>query len=117
VYTHGSPPVATLVGNGIDSGVVHHQTTRVASCPILSAFDLPDLIVYGCIQPYDPVVRLFTDFYALYPLVDVLGADEVTLYATGPRRSLRPITRAILQSWSEWPRELERYKSEIPKCW
>jgi hypothetical protein len=109
VYTHGSPPVATLVGNGIESGVVHHQT-GVASCPILSAFDLPDSIVYGYIQPYDPVVRLFTDFDALYPLVDDLGADEVTLYATGPRRSLRPITRAILQSWSGWPRFRENWK-------
>ena len=36
-------------------------------------------------------------------MVDDLGKDEVTLYSTGPRRSLRPITRAIFQAWDGWP--------------
>ena len=93
----------------LDNDPINHRS-REASCPILSVFDLPDSMVYGYIQPYDPVVRLFTDFDALYPLVDDLGADEVTLYATGPRRSLRPITRAIFQSWSGWPRFRDNWK-------
>jgi hypothetical protein len=51
--------VATLV----DSTVT---TNDHGICPILDAFDLPSDIVYGFIQPYDPVVRLFTEFDALY---------------------------------------------------
>lgn len=35
--------------------------------------------------------------------MDDLGGDERTLYANGPRRSLRPITRVILSSWAGWP--------------
>ena len=30
--------------------------------------------------------------------------DGVTLYANGPPRTLRPITKAILESWENWPR-------------
>mmetsp|Transcript_20072 Transcript_20072/g.55873 ORF Transcript_20072/g.55873 Transcript_20072/m.55873 type:complete len:125 (-) Transcript_20072:1489-1863(-) len=44
-----------------------------------------------------------TEHDALYPLVDDLGADGVTLYANGPRRSLRLITRTIAASWEGWP--------------
>jgi hypothetical protein len=39
----------------------------------------------------------------MYPLIGDLGDDGVTLYATGPPRTLRPITRAILESWENWP--------------
>ena len=39
----------------------------------------------------------------MYPLIGDLGNDGVTLYATGPPRTLRPITRAILESWENWP--------------
>jgi len=39
-----------------------------------------------------------------------LGPDEVTLYATGPPRSLRPITRAMFQSWEGWPQFRENWK-------
>jgi hypothetical protein len=67
-------------------------------------------MVFGYIQPYDPVTRLFSEYDALYPLVDDLGADEVTLYATGPRRSLRPVARAIFQAWSGWPRFRDNWK-------
>jgi hypothetical protein len=101
VYTHGSPPVAT---------VLESQVSRLGTCPILDAFDLPTDLVYGFVQPYDPVVRLFTEVDALYPLVDDLGEDELTLYATGPRRSLRPIVRAIFASWEGWPRFRENWK-------
>lgn len=51
-------------------------------CPILEAFGLPASMVYGYIQPYDPVVRLFSGHDVLYPLVDDLGADGNTLYST-----------------------------------
>jgi hypothetical protein len=39
----------------------------------------------------------------MYPLIEDLGEDGFTLYATGPPRTLRPITRAILESWESWP--------------
>ena len=39
----------------------------------------------------------------MYPLIGDLGDDGVTLYSTGPPRTLRPITRAILESWENWP--------------
>jgi hypothetical protein len=34
----------------------------------------------------------------------------VTLYSTGPRRSLRPIARAIFQSWEGWPQFRDSWK-------
>ena len=34
----------------------------------------------------------------------------MTLYASGPRRSLRPITRVILSSWDGWPEFRENWK-------
>ena len=49
-------------------------------------------------------MRLFSPIDAMYPLIGDLGDDGVTLYATGPPRTLRPITRAILESWENWPR-------------
>jgi hypothetical protein len=58
----------------------------------------------------DPIVRFLTEYDALYPLVDDLGKDEVTLYSTGPRRSLRPIARAIFQSWEGWPEFRDSWK-------
>jgi hypothetical protein len=39
-----------------------------------------------------------------------LGADEVTLYSTGPMRSLRPIARGIFQAWEGWPKFREVWK-------
>ena len=80
------------------------------NCPILEAFDLPPSMIYAYIQPYDPVVRLFSGHDVLYPLVDDLGADGITLYSTGPIRSLRPITRAIFQAWNGWPQFRDTWK-------
>lgn len=54
--------------------------------------------------PQDPIVRLFSEIDALYPLVGDLGEDGKTVYASGPPRTLRPITRAIIESWEGWPR-------------
>jgi hypothetical protein len=52
-----------------------------------------------------------TQYDPLYPLVDDLGSDETTLYASGPRRSLRPLTRALFSSWDGWPEFRENWKS------
>jgi hypothetical protein len=43
------------------------------SCSILDAFDLPTDIVYSYNQPWDPIVRLFSQYDPLYPLIDDLG--------------------------------------------
>ena len=59
----------------------------------------------------DPIVRFMTQYDPLYPLVDDLGSDETTLYASGPRRSLRPLTRALFSSWDGWPEFRENWKS------
>jgi len=67
-------------------------------------------MVYGYIQPYDPVVRLFSGHDVLYPLVDDLGADGITLYSTGPMRSLRPVAKAIFQAWNGWPQFRDVWK-------
>jgi hypothetical protein len=62
------------------------------------------------VSAQDPIVRFLTDYDPLYPLVDDVGKDEVTLYATGPLRSLRPITRALFSSWDGWPTFRDNWK-------
>ena len=54
-------------------------------------------------QPWDPVVRLFTAEDPTYPLVGDLGEDGVTLYASGPQRVLRPLVRSVLLIAPTWP--------------
>ena len=108
VYAHGSPPIATVMNKTAESNEEKYQGKQ--KCAILEAFHLPMSMVYGYIQPYDPVVRLFSDHDVLYPLVDDLGADGVTLYCSGPGRSLRPITRAIFTSWNGWPQFRDNWK-------
>jgi len=103
VYSHGSPPVATLANTTIAKSLANKKFHGAQRCPILEAFDLPPSMIYGFMQPYDPVIRLFSNHDVLYPLVDDLGEDGITLYSTGPIRSLRPITRAIFQAWDGWP--------------
>lgn len=113
VFTHGSPPVAAIQYDSIDNSIRKKSASPYKDeirCSILEMFGLPSTMVFGYIQPYDPVTRLFSEYDALYPLVDDLGSDDVTLYATGPRRSLRPITRAIFQAWSGWPRFRDNWK-------
>ena len=63
----------------------------------------------------DPIVRFLTEYDALYPLVDDLGTDELTLYSSGPPRTLRPITRTILQSWDGWPQFRESWRGTNQK--
>ena len=43
-------------------------------------------------------------------MIGDLGADGVTLYASGPPRTLRPITRAILESWQGWSSFRDEYR-------
>lgn len=92
VFTYGSPPVFLMKKDD--------QIEEKSS--ILETFGLPDSIAFGYNQPWDPISRLFSEFDPLYPLIDDLGDDGVTLYASGPPRTLRPITKAILESWEGW---------------
>ena len=68
---------------------------------LLSSIHATD-IAFGYNQPWDPIPKLYSKYDALYPLIDDLGDDGVTLYASGPNRALRPITKAILESWEGW---------------
>jgi hypothetical protein len=58
-------------------------------------------------------VRLFTEIDPLYPLIGDVGEDGVTPYASGPPRSLRTITRAIIESWEGWPRFRDTFKNTV----
>jgi len=82
---------------------VKAKTGKSEGCEILDVFGLPASIVYGSIQPWDPIPRLFSPIDGLYPLVDDLGADGMTLYASGPPRSLRYVARELVKAWEGWP--------------
>jgi hypothetical protein len=107
VYTFGSPPVAAMYNSPTPS---QREPEHHRSCAILRAFGLPSTIVSAYAQPWDPIVRLFSSDDPLYPLVGDIGADGVTPYASGPPRTLRPILRAIVESWDGWPRFRENFK-------
>ena len=104
VYTFGAPPVAYANNEG-------RPPADDLSCPTLEAFGLPSDLVYQYVQPWDPVVRLFSEIDPCYPLLEDIGEDGVTLYASGPSRALRPITRAIIESWEGWPRFRDAFRS------
>lgn len=95
VYTYGSPPIAALV--------TPPKEPRSGFCYVLNAFGLPSSFVTSYMQPWDPIVRLFSGIDALYPLVGDLGADGVTPWANGPPRTLRPVVKALLEAWDGWP--------------
>lgn len=103
VYTYGSPPVARLK--------YYEDLENQRDCAILQAMSLPSDMSYGYVQPWDPIVRLFSNIDAMYPLIGDLGEDGLTLWASGPARTLRPITRAILEAWEGWKsfRDANRY--------
>ena len=101
VYTFGSPPIARLQGQ---------KSNRKEQCDILNALQLPTSVVHGFCQPLDPILRLFSEVDALYPLVNDLGPDGNTPFADGPPRALRPITKALLESWDGWPRFRESFR-------
>jgi hypothetical protein len=39
----------------------------------------------------------------LYPLIDDIGEDGKTMWANGPPRTLRPLLKAIFETWEDWP--------------
>jgi hypothetical protein len=98
VYTFGSPPV-------------------MADPKALERFDIPVDLVHGYIQPWDPLVRLFSSIDALYPLVSDLGADGATPFADGPPRTLRPLTKAIIESWEGWPRFRNNFRGTADQAY
>lgn len=120
VFSFGSPPVTTLP---LDFCLEEDEEEYLGSidglpepdpyqCDILKAFDLPCSMVYTFVQPWDPIVRLFTgDYDPLYPLLGDMGDDGVTVYASGPPRTLRPITRAIFEAWDGWPLFRDTFRS------
>jgi hypothetical protein len=126
VFSHGTPPIAAMTKTQSFKQKLKRKATlsKGHGCQVLEAFGLPAAMVFGYVQPYvsrrsiqkhrqhffltqdclqDPIVRFLTEYDPLYPLVDDLGPDEVTLYATGPPRSLRPVARALFQAWEGWP--------------
>ncbi len=56
-------------------------------------------------------MRLFSPIDTLEPLIGDLGDDGVTIYASGPPRTLRLVIRALLETWEDWPtfRDNNRY--------
>lgn len=102
VYTYGSPPVAAL------SKPRRRKSSSKSSlhCEVLDNFGLPANLVWGFVQPWDPICRLFSEIDALYPLIGDMGpeSDGITPWPTGPPRTLRPVTKAILEAWEGWPR-------------
>ncbi len=53
---------------------------------------------------------MFSRIDPLYPLIGDLGEDGVSLYANGPPRTLRPILKALLESWQNWPTFRDNYR-------
>lgn len=100
VYNFGSPPVVVNMAQAFEDGIEYDEY----HCSVLEGLGLPHDLVYAYINPWDPIPRLFSPIDPLYPLIGDLGIDGVTLYANGPPRTLRPITKAILESWENWPR-------------
>jgi len=107
-YTFGCPPVMTL-----KKKLKTLQPDTFDRCDVLDAFDLPSSLVHGYVQPWDPIVRLFSQIDALYPLVGDIGQDGVTPFASGPPRTLRPITKAIIEAWDGWPRFRDTFRDTL----
>lgn len=105
VFSFGSPPVA-IPTKGL-------ALPDDDNCPILKLLDIHLDKVYGYVQPWDPIVRMFSRIDPLYPLIGDLGEDGKTLYASGPPRTLRPVTRAIIESWENWSTFRDNYRDEM----
>ena len=78
----------------------------------LLLFDLPQDIITSFVQPWDPVIRIFSQYDPCFPLVGDLGEDGVTLYASGPNRVLRPLVRSVLLIAPLWPDFRDEYLKE-----
>ena len=80
---------------------------------VLAALDLDETVVRSFVQPWDPLVRWFTEHDPCYPLVaDSLDDDIYTLFASGPPRVLRNVARAILAAAEDWPAVRSVYLQE-----
>eukprot|EP00978_Attheya_sp_CCMP212_P016067 scaffold41806_cov49-Attheya_sp.AAC.4 len=103
VFTFGAPPISMMSSS---SSVERKPRTNSEQsspvCPVLDALGLSPTL--------DPIPRLFSEIDPLYPLLGDLGPDGKTLYASGPTRTLRPITRAIIESWEGWPRFRDTFR-------
>ena len=73
VFTFGSPPIFEIESASNPKGMSQLEGSGGDTCSILDAFDLPTDIVYSYNQPWDPIVRLFSQYDPLYPLIDDLG--------------------------------------------
>jgi hypothetical protein len=118
VYTFGSPPVATLsdkimkAGSSKSNKRQKSPSSPLLYCEVLESLGLPTGLVWAFVQPWDPICRLFSEIDPLYPLVDGMmdpESDGVTPWPGGPPRTLRPITKAILEAWDGWPRFRDTY--------
>mmetsp|Transcript_1186 Transcript_1186/g.2515 ORF Transcript_1186/g.2515 Transcript_1186/m.2515 type:complete len:722 (-) Transcript_1186:353-2518(-) len=109
VFTFGSPPIFDI----ISTSTTEQLALESDCCSILDAFDLPTDIVYSYNQPWDPIVRLYTQYDPLYPLIDDIGEDGYTPWVSGPSRTLRPILKTILESWEGWPRYRENAREKL----
>lgn len=58
-------------------------------------------------------MRLFTEIDPLYPLLGDMADDGLTVYASGPPRTLRPITRAIFEAWEGWPLFRDTFRATV----
>lgn len=96
VFSFGSPPTLQLTKEAAE------KAGKSGGCQILEHFGLPATLVFGAIQPWDPIPRLFSEIDGLYPLVDDVGPDGNTLYSSGPPRSLRIVARALVDAWDGW---------------
>lgn len=127
VYTFGSPPVCSIIDDTVSIDISNGGSLPKASksiptskedsiiyhCDVLERFNIPANKVYSFLQPWDPIPRLFSEIDPLYPLLGDLGEDGKTLYASGPPRTLRPLTRAIIESWDGWFRFRDKFRATV----
>lgn len=106
VFAFGNPPIACLRQE------TAREPTGIMVCDTLSTLKLPTNLVHCFCQPWDPIVRLFTEIDPLYPLAEDLGVDGMTPWNDGPPRALRPILKRILEAWDGWPRFRETFQGQ-----
>eukprot|EP00592_Proboscia_alata_P003476 CAMPEP_0194371006 /NCGR_PEP_ID=MMETSP0174-20130528/19345_1 /TAXON_ID=216777 /ORGANISM="Proboscia alata, Strain PI-D3" /LENGTH=760 /DNA_ID=CAMNT_0039148785 /DNA_START=285 /DNA_END=2567 /DNA_ORIENTATION=- len=118
IFTFGAPPVLSL-NDTLSSDVTNTDDVPFSlvndeyKCSVLNSVGLPASMVRGYVQPWDPIMRLFSEIDPLYPIIGDLGADGMTLYASGPSRTLRPITRAIIEKWEGWPTFRDTFRGTV----
>ena len=112
VFSFGSPPALKLSPKSKRKRSISGDSM---GCDILGTFGLPATLVYGSVQPWDPIPRLFSPIDGLYPLLDDIGEDGVTLYANGPPRTLRFVARALVEAWQGWPKFRDMIKTAGPQ--